>query len=262
MIQLCKLFLWFLPTLLFLSFGQMAQPRQEFLTVVFAIVSALLCFTKIENYPQSYLVLQKDYTKGMVCMAIFILICATFPVGGYLGRPLMSEHSSENAQAIVVLASGGTPTGEPGLSGMQRVTHGIELLKHGRAPLLVVSTGYSKKTGHAESAWVASYTDLFALNPASLTILISEEIVTTATEAAYARKRLEKLGINRILLVTSNAHIYRSCRTFSKAGFEVLPAPTHNAKNIFYASEHYLTSLNAVIHEWVGLLYYYLRDRI
>lgn len=257
--QFRRCFLTALPLLMFLVLGQLSQPRQQIIITIFVLFSGLFCFSGHAPETSSARTWLKN---GLVLLCFTILILTGFPIGGYLAKPLMLPHSTENAQAILVLASGSTKTGDPGFSGLQRVSHGARLLKQGRAPLLFISTGYSQVTQHAEAAWVSSYTSLLEINPASLSILVSNEIVTTATEASYAKKQLEKLGINRILLVTSGAHIYRSCQTFARTGIETLPAPVHNAASVLYGSEHNLTAFNAAVHEWVGLLYYYLRDRI
>ncbi len=206
--------------------------------------------------------LTDSFAAGMMLLLLLMFTCYIYPLGGYLARPLIVEHSNDNAEAIFVLASGATETGDPTLSGLQRISHGAKLLKAGRAPHLYISTGYSKRTGHLEHGWVASYTELLELNPASFTILVSPEITTTFTEAAHARKVLAAKGINCILLVTSGAHIYRSWLTFMKAGFEVLPAPAHNRASVVYSSESYLTALRASLHEWLGLVYYRLQKRI
>lgn len=152
--------------------------------------------------------------------------------------------------------------GEPGYSGFQRVTHGLRLLQSNRAPMLLISTGYASWLGHAEAAWVASFTSMFAVDQSKIKILVSKDIVTTATEAEYLEKTFAATGLKKILLVTSNGHIYRSVQTFARRGFEVFPAPVHNKDSVLYASENYLTSLHAAIHEWVGIVYYAIRGRI
>lgn len=258
------------PTAGFVWFGQMSSDNKQLAAAMFLVASsfAAVCFwRKLRNHVNDSNIsagwkMLSSYVAGLIFLLLTMSLCYYYPVGGYLAKPLMTEHSTGNADAILVLASGATETGEPALSGLQRVNHGIKLLKEGRAKHLYLSTGFSPRTGHDEAAWVASYTRLFELNPASFSILVSPEITTTATEAGYARKRLTAEGANSILLVTSGAHIYRSCATFSKAGFEVLPAPVHNRKNIFYASDSYIISLQAALHEWIGLIYYWLRDRI
>ena len=251
-----------LPTILYLAMGQINQPHQHFFAGLFVAIIAIHYLASrqtAETFSSGHALNWKD---GMLLLAVFVILGSAFPLGGYLAEPLVMEHAKENAQAIVVLASGAMKNGEPGYSGFQRVTHGLSLLQEGRAPLLVISTGYSRIDGHAEAAWVASFTSMFAVDQASISILISKDIVTTATEAEYIQKILQPAGINRILLVTSNAHIYRSVLTFARRGFEVLPAPTHTASGVYYASEHYLTSINAALHEWIGLVYYSLLGRI
>ena len=94
-----------------------------------------------------------------------------------------------------------------------------------------------------------------------ITIFKSEEIVTTATEAVYAKKRMDELGINKILLTTSNAHIYRSYLTFKKLGLTVLPAPCHNKETTVYADDNF-SMFRAAMHEWLGLVWYYFKGRI
>ena len=143
----------------------------------------------------------------------------------------------------------------------QRVIHGARLLKSGQAKHLFISTGYSEINGFKEYDAVASLTNILDIPKDKVTIFKSEEIVTTATEALYAKKQFDARGITKILLTTSNAHIYRSCRTFEKLGLKVLPAPCHNKITTVYA-DHNLSMFKAAMHEWIGLCWYYIRGRI
>lgn len=251
-----------LPTVFFIALGQLSATRRPFFAALFILFSILVCCQRNKEKQTKLHLITGAFRYGLLLMAIFVAGCTFFPVGGYLAQPLILEHSDKNAHAILVLASGASPTGDPGFSGMQRVLHGVKLLKEQKAPRLFISTGYSKTSQHLEAAWVASYTQLLEVCPASLTILVSKKIVTTVTEAEYAYQEMSKLGIHKILLVTSGAHIYRSCSTFCKVGFEVYAAPVHNKNNIFYANENYLASFNAAIHEWLGLILYSLRQNI
>ncbi len=257
-----RILILLLPTFLYLVMGQLINPYKQFFAGLFLAVSGTLFLTASISKDHDYQGKIHFWKNGMLLLAAFVILATAFPLGGYLAEPLIMPHSNENAEAVVVLASGAMQNGEPGYSGFQRVTHGVKLLQAGRAPKLFISTGFSRFDGFAEAAWVASFTSAFKTDPASISILVSKEIVTTATEAEYIFKLLKEAGISRILLVTSNAHIYRSVLTFARKGFEVLPAPTHTADGVYYASEHYLTALNAAIHEWIGLVYYALLGRI
>lgn len=262
MIKLSQILSFFLPLTAFITIGQIHQPQQQIFAALFVAISALIC-ARIKNQMDVITILRKSYRGGLSLLALFVCLCAFFPVGGQLSLPLLIEHSPENAQAIFVLASGATLAGGPGFSGLQRVNHGIKLLQQGRAPHLYISTGFSERSQHAEARWVASYTSMFNIPAASYTLLISRDIVTTSTEAQYAHKILSQQNVKDILLVTSGAHIFRTIATFKKAGFaSIKPAPTHDRNNIFYANESYLSSFHAAIHEWIGLAWYWSRNRI
>jgi len=269
--RIIKAAVFLAPLAAFIWVDQLSQTPREIFSAILIIASGLLAIAFWQGLRQSHaggqgtstrMELLSSLVAGQIFLLLMMFACYIYPLGGYLARPLMLEHSPENAEAILVLASGATRTGEFQLSGIQRITHGVNLLKAGRAPHLYISTGFSSELGHLEYGWVASYTRLLGLDPASVTIFISPEITTTFTEAAYARKELAAKSINRILLVTSGAHIYRSWLTFIKSGFEVLPAPSHNRLNVFYSSENHLTLMRAALHEWLGLIYYRLRQRI
>lgn len=255
-----RMFFIILPFAAYLVLGQTTFPKQSITAVIFATAALVAIFRPGALFLSPSL--SSAFRRGMMLFAVFVFLMAFMPLGGLISGPLMLEHSKEPAQAIFVLASGATMAGEPGYSGLQRVMHGVKLLKSGQAPHLFLSTGYSKINGHAEAAWVASYVALLNIDPASITVLISPEIVTTATEAQYARKALGEKGIDDILLVTSGSHIYRSYLTFKKAGFSVKPAPVHNKFSILYANENFTGSFYAAAREWFGLLYYKLMNRI
>lgn len=260
---LCKLMMFFLPSLLFIAFQQLhIVPSRIFAVLYFIIATCYCCLNnaKIKNtFLKRY---QSQFQKGTCLIFSLVILIIAFPIGGYLSIPLVVPHSQEKAKAVVVLASGVTLAGEPSYATYQRVLHGAKLVKDNKAEHLFISTGYSKINGFKEYLAVASLTQQLDIPQDKITIFKSEEIITTATEAAYARKQLAALGINKILLTTSNAHIYRSCMTFKKAGFEeVYPAPSHNKQTTVYADDN-LSMFAASMHEWIGLAWYWLRGRI
>ncbi len=254
------LFFLILPVAAFILLGYLTGPKQSLFAAVFAIISlSAIFFSPSEGFKLKIL---SAFRKGLMFFSCFVFFIAFLPVGGMLSRPLILEHSKEPAQAIFVLASGATMAGDPNYSGLQRVTHGIKLLKNGQAPHLFISTGWSKINGDAEAKWVASYVALIDVSPASITILISPEIITTSTEAQYAHRVLSARGVKDILLVTSGAHIFRSNLVFKKAGFDVKPAPVHDKYSVLYANENFSGSFHAAMREWFGLIFYWLTSKI
>jgi uncharacterized SAM-binding protein YcdF (DUF218 family) len=254
--------IFFLPLLLVLAIPQTSLSTRHYWAVAFITFSALILY--LANLKKFFFLksFSKVFAHGLILTTLFIVFASHFPVGGFIIQPLRLEHSSEDADVIVVLASGATIAGDPSLSGYQRSLHGIELLKDNRAKTLLISTGHSLRRGFAEAGWVASLTEIIDAPKHRIRILKSKRITTTYTEAQYVAEELQKMNATKILLVTGGYHIFRSKKVYEKLGFEVFPAPSHTKNGIYYSTGHYLRSLDASIHEWVGLIYYRLRNFI
>lgn len=251
-----------LPSLSFLVFQQLhLVPSQIFASLFFLIVIFYSIKSEAIIKNAFFKTAYTCFIKGSAITLALITMIIAFPIGGYLTKPLILPQSTEKAEAAVVLASGVTSAGEPGLSLYQRVIHGAELLKKGQTEHLYISTGFSAISQFTEYNAVASLTQLLAIPKNKVTILKSSEITTTDTEAKYIKKYLEAKGINKILLTTSNSHIYRSYLTFTKVGFQVLPAPCHTKETTLYAAEN-LSLFKAAVHEWIGLAWYWLKGKI
>ena len=259
--MLCKLIFFFSPFVCFLIFQQLHRVPSYYFSVIYCLFTIYYCFISKNNLPKILKKYRNYFKIGSTIAFSLIMIIITFPIGGYMTVPLILPHSSEQADAVLVLASGATPEGDPNLSTYQRVIHGAKLLKSGQAKHLFISTGFSNTNGFKEYDAVASLTQILDIPKGKITIFKSEEIITTATEALYAKKQFDARKINKILLTTSNAHIYRSCLTFEKLGLKVLPAPCHNKKTTVYADDNF-SMFRAAMHEWIGLCWYYIRGRI
>lgn len=259
--MLCKLIFLLIPFFFLIVLQQLHLIPSYIATIVYIICCTYYCLVKEEKLPIFLRNVRNSFKTGNVLTFLFLIIITTFPIGGYLAVPLIMPHSTETADAVVVLASGATQAGEPHLATYQRIIHGAELVKSGQAKHLYISTGYGKINGFLEYYAVASLTQMLNIPQDKITIFKSEEIVTTATEAGYIKKYMDKKGINKILLTTSNAHIYRSYLTFKKIGFQVLPAPSHNKKTTVYADNNSIM-FRAAMHEWIGLAWYFLMGRI
>lgn len=136
-----------------------------------------------------------------------------------------------NAEAIVVLGGAIRPqiTPRPWVDVMEsgdRVLHGAQLYRQGRAPLVIMSGGRIawKGGGPPESADMAALAQTLGVPPSS--ILQDPTSLNTYENAVNVRKILQQRGIRRILLVTSAMHMPRSLAIFKKQGIEAIAAPT------------------------------------
>jgi uncharacterized SAM-binding protein YcdF (DUF218 family) len=135
------------------------------------------------------------------------------------------------AEAIVVLGGSIRPQIDPrpGVDVTEagdRPIYGAQLYREGKAPLVILSGGRIEWQGGGppESADMAKLMETLGVPAAA--ILQDPTSLNTYENAVNVKKILTQRGINRVLLVTSAAHMPRSVEIFKKQGIEVTPAPT------------------------------------
>src|ERR1035437_185643 len=99
-------------------------------------------------------------------------------------------------------------------------------------------------------------------------IVLESGSVNTHDEAVLVAPMLRALRVDHVVLVTSDIHMRRSLATFRSAGIAPVPAIATDPLN----SESRIQSLiptieglrftSAVVHEYVGFVYYSLRGWI
>lgn len=136
-----------------------------------------------------------------------------------------------NADAIVVLGGSIRPQipPRPGVDVTEagdRPIYGAQLYREGKAPLVILSGGRIEWQGGGppESADMAKLIETLGV-PATA-ILQDPTSLNTHENAVNVKKILAQRGINRVLLVTSAAHMPRSVAIFKKQGIDATPAPT------------------------------------
>ena len=88
----------------------------------------------------------------------------------------------------------------------------------------------------------------------------------TLENARASRAILAPLGIARIYLITHAWHMPRAQRVFARAGFEVVPAPTHFATRFRLTARDFMPHAAALhdsshfFHEILGLAWYRLKS--
>jgi uncharacterized SAM-binding protein YcdF (DUF218 family) len=194
------------------------------------------------------------------------------PLETYYKPPLASAQARQDTIVILVASPKIEPYGERptilGTGNTDLLLCGLAYL-HGDHPLEVVMAG-----GALDEGALTSSTDIEVLKewarilgyPGS-TIVVQAQTDATS-DRVHAIK--ERVGKERsILLLDEAMHLRRSTGAFRKAGFTVTPVPCYYVTSRerwslsdFFPDVHYLGVANAAIHEYVGLLVYWLRDFI
>ncbi len=213
-----------------------------------------------------------------VSAAIVILYMSSMPLlSGAIIRSLEYQNlpfqNLPSSEAIVVLG-GGTLAQIPPRPWVEvsdagdRILYGSRLWLQKKAPLLILSGGRSSLLGEGGRAEAEDMAEIaVALGVEKAAIAQDPNSLNTYENAVNVKKILQKLNLNKILLVTSAIHMPRSLAIFRKLGIEAIAAPTdfnvvENSQppNIFkfLPDADALKNTTNALKEYVGLTIYKL----
>jgi uncharacterized SAM-binding protein YcdF (DUF218 family) len=100
-------------------------------------------------------------------------------------------------------------------------------------------------------------------------IVVETDSQNTYENALYSRALLQQRSVETIALVTDATHLPRAVACFEKQGFVVIPVGCRYQSPIVWSSvRSYLPDAEAAadtqyaIQEWLGLVWYRMRDRV
>ena len=192
-----------------------------------------------------------------------------FAVSGVSTVPrAMTSGPLQGAQAIVVVSGdidyhqveyGG---GSAGPSTLERIRYAAYLYCRSALPILV-SGGIPVGGESSADVMRRELTGLFRV-PVRWAEGRSQN---TAQNARYSWDLLHPRGVDKVVLVTSAAHMPRALESFRRAGFRVIAAPTGFDTPPVMGVLDYIPQMrglslsNTALHEWIGRLWYDLRGK-
>jgi len=191
---------------------------------------------------------------AVMLLAIWAMIAAT-PAVGPLIRGLRVADPPAPCDAVVVLSSQVRPENDLPGEALSRLITGIELVRQGYAPVLVLTeipppAGSYK--GAAEHKLEALRLDV-PIEP------IAGRVRNTHDEAVAVAALARERKWTQVLLVSSPLHLKRAQGAFSKQGVATLayPAPNPNYSVIQpRGPTERLRAFADALHEWVGIFVY------
>lgn len=150
--------------------------------------------------------------------------------------PAITVEKTPVADAIVVLGgalAGASPPKRPGFNlgpSAGRVWHAATLFRAGKARWIIVAAGNQPGLEGEQVEAEAVAEMLQVLGVPKQAIRLETGSRNTRENALHARPIIERLGVHRVLLVTSGMHMPRAMTIFTKAwadsNIELVPAPT------------------------------------
>ena len=186
------------------------------------------------------------------------------------------DYRPKDIQAIVVLGGYVDPP-KPhrdypvlGQDSLCRCLHAAALFRNGQ-PCPVILSGVKADSSSAGPTVAAAMRDFLVsqgIPPES--ILLEDQSRTTYENARQSARLLRQRGLNRAVLITDAASLTRAERCFRRQGTRVLPsgcryrtAAEHPfAPAAFIPSVEAASDVSDAWHEWLGLAWYWLTDRI
>ncbi|MBI2603800.1 MAG: YdcF family protein [Deltaproteobacteria bacterium] len=169
-----------------------------------------------------------------------------------------------NAQAIVILGGGRRGMAPeldgrdgPGIATLVRTAYGVDLHRRTKLPILV--SGGSVEEGLVPEAELMreSLETTFQV-PVRW---VEDRSHNSIENAKFSAEIIQREGIRRILLVTQAWHMRRAVQAFSKAGFDVVPAPAFFESSTSFLgvrswipNAHSFLVSNLAVHEMWGYL--------
>ncbi|NQU95503.1 MAG: YdcF family protein [Candidatus Omnitrophica bacterium] len=195
---------------------------------------------------------------GAVAIMYFVIFYS--PLVWLLAAPLEIFDSPQKADAIVVLGGGVGETGSPGKSTIERAMFSAELYKKGLAEYMIYSSGYTWKYNDAESMMQLAV----SMGVPKKNIILEKKGDFTYTNIEYTTEILRKKNLHKILLVSSSYNMRRASLVYEHIAkdINVTYVPVPNPQ--FYQREKKvrLEQIKAIVHEYLGIIYYYLKGYI
>lgn len=240
------------------------------LLLILLLTGAALLFTRH----------QKAGRRLVVAAALLLLIGGMLPLGNWLILPLEDRFtrpdlSGAKVDGIVVL--GGM---ELSRIATERGVHSV----NEAAERLTEAAALSRRFPDAKIVFTGGALEIFSAptigaDAANLVfediglageerVLLERKAKNTWQNAVYSKELVDPKPGERWLLITSGWHMPRAMGVFRKAGFTVEPWPvdyrTAGAKDALRLSDkpsEGLRRLETAVHEWIGLIAYWLTGR-
>jgi uncharacterized SAM-binding protein YcdF (DUF218 family) len=225
---------------------------------------------------------QRERRRRLIVLttAFLLLVVLSLPVTKYFSLGSLEwpfpplDSPPPDAPAIVVLSGSIRPAStdnsrfEPGTDSLYRCLRAAEVYRLSPCPVLVSGGKVHDSDPGPPIARVLR--DLLITLGVKAEDLIVEDVSRTTYENAIESARLlEKRDIHRVILVSDAAHLRRAVGCFRKQGMEVIPCgcryralPAPSGIGDFLPDPSAAVGVEEAAHEWLGLAWYWLTDKL
>jgi uncharacterized SAM-binding protein YcdF (DUF218 family) len=160
----------------------------------------------------------------------------------------------------VVFGGGVGETGSPGKSTIERARYAAQLYNEGYAKKIIFSSGYAYTTNDADNMRLIA----LSMGVSDRDIILEDKANSTYENVVFSKKILDRQNWGAILLVSSPYNMRRASLVFNSQvpKTKVFYAPVIRSQFYDRSSGVKLEQIRAVMHEYLGILYYIFKGYI
>ncbi|MBX7186141.1 MAG: YdcF family protein [Vicinamibacteria bacterium] len=204
--------------------------------------------------------LRRAFYACVALLAVLWVGVAYGPLSRMLLAGLVRSDALRPADAVLVLGTRMQSDGDPTATQLSRLLRGLELVKDGLAPRLMITElppPYAAQRPFVEA--------LLARFKPDVELVDFGPTFNTRDEAVMAAEYLKKRGLRRIIVTSSPTHTYRAAALLEAQGLEVMATPARETRfdlETLDRPEERLLAFGAIIHERLGIVVYRRRGWI
>jgi len=196
---------------------------------------------------------------GTAALLVLYLIFYS-PLPWWLAAPLKIAQPPKRADVIAVFGGGVGEAGRPATNTIERARYAAELYLAGYAPYIIFSAGYSYRTNDAENMKLVA----MSLGVPAEAIILEQQASSAQQNVRYVTAILRQRGWDSTLVVSSPYNIRRVSLVFNKwgKGLDVTYTPVPSPQFYDPIKGNRREQIRAFLHEYAGILYYWMKGYI
>jgi uncharacterized SAM-binding protein YcdF (DUF218 family) len=188
----------------------------------------------------------------------FLWLAVTFtPLVFWWGTALAGPWGDPKGDTLVVLAGSSMGSDIMGASTFWRCVYALLIYREGGVRRIITSGG--GEAGRPVAEIMRDYLEGSGV-PRGI-ILVEPRAVSTRESALFLRPILQGMP-GRVVLLSSDYHMFRATRAFHKAGIDVLPRPIPDARKRAMSWNRRWDAFQDLVIETTKIGYYFLRGWI
>lgn len=197
---------------------------------------------------------------GAIALSAFIIFYS--PIIWQIAEPLRISQDPQKSDAIVVFGGGVGEGGSPGKSTVERAAFSADLYNEGFSGRIIYSSGYTWRYNDAENMKLIAT----SMGVPENSIILDKKGDMTYRNVKFTTEILRKNNFNKIILVSSPYNMRRASLVYRKIASDINVIYVPVSRPHFF-DRHTRTPIaidqwKAIIHEYLGIIYYKLKGYI